>query len=164
MGGHVLKVHPIITIARAELGVHETSPNQGPGIQKYWEATSYGADGFKNREPWCAAFVAWCVMLYTEGSKYRPKSAAVRDWVPDALKLNWRVFGPRDGLLFPRAGDIVVFKFSHIAIVEDFSGTHIKTLEGNTDDDGGREGREVAERVRPLSLCKSFIRLPEVKE
>ena len=156
--------HPLVTIARAELGVHETSRNQGPGIQKYWEATSYGVDGYKDRQPWCAAFVAWCVMLYLEGSKSRPKSAAVKDWVPAALKLNWRVFGPRDGLLFPRAGDLVVFQFSHIAIVEDFSGTHVRTLEGNTDDAGSREGREVAERDRSLAVCKSFIRLPEVKK
>lgn len=156
--------HPLVTIARAELGVHETTENQGPGIEKYWEATSCGVDGYKDREPWCAAFVAWCVMLYLDGSKRRPKSAAVRDWVPDALKLGWRVFGPRDGLLFPRAGDVVVFQFSHIGIVEDFNGTHIRTVEGNTDGDGGREGREVAERDRALAVCKSFIRLPEVKK
>jgi hypothetical protein len=158
-----MRVHPLVTIARAELGVHEESRNQGPGILKYWEATSYGADGFKTREPWCAAFVAWCVALYLDGRARRPKSAAVRQWVPDALRLGWRVFGPRDGLLFPRAGDVVVFQFSHIGIVEDFAdGAHVATIEGNTDDEGGREGREVARRLRPLSLCKSFIRVPEV--
>ncbi|MEI6034516.1 MAG: CHAP domain-containing protein [Verrucomicrobiae bacterium] len=155
--------HPLVTIARAELGAHETSNNQGPGIQKYWGATSYGPEGYANREPWCAAFVAWCVFLYLGGAtKRRPQSAAVRDWVPAALRLGWKVFGPRDGLFFPRAGDIVVFTFSHIGIVEDFDGTHITTIEGNTDDDGGREGREVAERRRALSICKSFIRPPEV--
>ncbi|MFZ4774618.1 MAG: CHAP domain-containing protein [Terrimicrobiaceae bacterium] len=157
----MIALHPLVKIARGELGVHETSRNQGPGILKYWEATSYGVDGFANREPWCAAFVAWCVFLHLGGSKYRPKSAAVRDWVPDALRLNWRVFGPRDGILFPRAGDIVVFRFSHIGIVEDFSGTHIKTIDGNTDDEGSREGREVAERTRETMLARSFIRLPE---
>lgn len=155
-----MKPHPLVTIARAELGVHETSRNQGLGILKYWEATSYGPDGFKDRAPWCAAFVAWCVALHLAFAKARPKSAAVADWVPDALRLGWRVFGPRDGLLFPRAGDIVVFKFSHIGIVVDFDGAHLRTIEGNTDDEGSREGREVAERDRPLGVCRSFIRLP----
>ena len=46
--------HPIVAIAAAQLGVHETSANQGPGLEKCWTATSYGPDGYKNREPWCA--------------------------------------------------------------------------------------------------------------
>ena len=50
----------LIAVAKeqANLGIRETSNNQGPGIQKYWPATSYGIAGYHNREPWCAAFMA----------------------------------------------------------------------------------------------------------
>ena len=151
--------HPLIEIARAELGASETSRNRGPRIAKYWAATDY-PDGMEKREPWCAAFVAWCLAQWLGVKAKRPKSAAVRNWVPAALRLDWRVFGPRDGLLFPRAGDICVFTFSHIGIVEDFDGSFVTTIEGNTDDQGGREGVEVARRKRPLREIRSFIRVP----
>lgn len=150
----------LLAVARTQIGVAETSRNRGPGLAKYWPATTY-PDGMKNREPWCAAFAAWCVMRALGASAPRPRSARVRDWVPDALRLGWRVFGPRDGLLFPEPGDIVVFTFSHIGIVERFDGGHVITIEGNTDDAGSREGREVAVRSRSVSLCRSFIRMPE---
>lgn len=152
-------MHPLVVVARGELGVSETSRNQGPGIKKYWPATSY-PEGYANREPWCAAFVAWCVAQFLGEKASRPKSAAVPRWVPDALKLGWKVFGPRDGLLFPASGDIVVFAFSHIGIVESFDGGVIQTIEGNTDDGGSREGLEVARRHRALAICRSFIRIP----
>lgn len=152
-------MHPLVKIATGELGTRETSRNRAPGIAKYWTATDY-PDGMENREPWCAAFVAWCVATYLGFDAKRPKSAAVRLWVPAALKLEWRVFGPRDGLYFPQAGDIVVFTFSHIGIVENFDGSHVATIEGNTDDGGSREGLEVAHRTRGLSICRSFIRPP----
>lgn len=151
--------NPLVVIARGELGVHETSTNRGPGIEKYWKATDY-PEGYKEREPWCAAFVAWCVAQYLGMTAARPKSAAVSKWVPTALKLGWQVFGPRDGLYFPRAGDIAVFTFSHIGLVEDFTGHDVVTIEGNTDEDGGREGKEVARRKRMLKVCRSFIRVP----
>lgn len=154
-----MTLHPLVKTARAEIGVCETSRNSGPGIAKYWGATDY-PDGMKNREPWCAAFVAWCVATGLGFKAERPKSASVRQWVPAALRLRWPVFGPRDGQRFPQAGDIVIFTFSHIAIVESFAGRSVTTLEGNTDDDGSREGREVARRVRQLALCRSFIRVP----
>ena len=45
----------LVSVGKNELGVVETSKNQGAGIEKYWTATSYGPSGYKNREPWCAA-------------------------------------------------------------------------------------------------------------
>jgi hypothetical protein len=162
MGAGFERVPGIVAIARAELGVKETSRNQGEGLAKYWQATDY-PDGMQNREPWCAAFAAWCVLMILGPFVKRPKSAAVRRWVPEALKLGWLVFGPRDGLYFPSAGDLVVFTFSHIGIVEGFDGATVRTIEGNTDDAGGREGVKVCRKRRSLEECRSFIRLPEEK-
>ena len=159
----------LVRIAEGELKVKETSKNQGPGIEKYWPATSYPS-GYKEHQPWCAAFVAWCVREAGRREGWlvkdtaRPRSAAVREWVPAALKLGWEVFGPRDGLRFPRAGDVVVFTFSHIGIVTDFDGTWVKTIEGNTNAAGNREGKFVMRHQRVLGICRSFIRLPKPGE
>jgi hypothetical protein len=150
----------IVLLAREELGVVEITRNRAPRIAKYWQATDY-PEGEAEREPWCAAFVAWLVLMVLGPYAKRPRSAAVRLWVPAALRLGWTVFGPRDGLYFPRAGDIVVFTFSHIGIVEGVEAGTVRTIEGNTDDAGGREGTKVCRRRRALSACKSFIRLPE---
>ncbi len=57
-------------------------------------------------------------------------------------------------------GDIVVFTFSHIGIVESNAGSMIKTIEGNTDTKGNREGVEVAWKNRSMNIVKAFIRLP----
>lgn len=159
-------VHPVVAAARSQLGIRETTMNRGPGIGKYWAATTY-PNGEANREPWCAAFAAWCVregMLANAGLRItevtRPKSAVVADWVLHALRMGWLVFGPHDGLRFPAAGDIVIYTFSHMGVVEDFDGHVVTAIEGNTNAAGSREGIEVMRRKRMLSACKSFIRLP----
>jgi hypothetical protein len=159
----------LVNAARSQIGVQETSRNAGPGLVKFWDATTY-PEGDDDRQPWCAAFVAWCVFeamkrepLLAVGDKTRPRSAAVKDWVPWANKPanGCVVFGPRDPKYKPEPGDIVVFTFSHIGIVESFDGwaKGLRTIEGNTDDEGSREGVKVCRRVRPSSQCKSFIRL-----
>jgi uncharacterized protein YwbE len=152
----------LIRIASGQVGVREEEHNRGKEILKYWEATTYPW-GAKNREPWCAAFVVWCVrQAWKAGAvdlteTQLPRSAAVREWLSWARKLNLNVI--HSG---PLAGDIVVFlpHFSHIGIVEGVYTDHVNTIEGNTDDQGGREGVEVARRRRELRLCGSFIRLP----
>ena len=157
----------IVAVAESQLGVKEASKNYGPKLAKYWEATNY-ADGMKNREPWCAAFAAWCVReagraegWLNKGETNRPRSAAVRDWVPAALKLGWKVFGPGHPVMFPAPGDIVIFKFSHIGIVTGRTGYDVQTIEGNTGAQGEREGKFVMRRERAMrEMCRSFIRLP----
>lgn len=160
---------PILTAAQSQLGLTEKPRNAGAELVKFWQATTYPT-GEADRQPWCAAFVAWCVLqgmirepLLAVGERTRPRSAAVRDWIPWAMKPEHGcvVFGPRDPKWQPEPGDIVVFTFSHIGIVEGFDGwaKGLRTIEGNTDEEGGREGIMVARRVRPAGQCKSFIRL-----
>lgn len=161
-----------VDIAAEELAVRETSRNQGSGIAKYWPDTSY-PDGYKNREPYCAAFVCWLIAeAMRRGvsvgltSKTRPTDAAVRDLVDWARKAasGCKVFAPRDGQFFPSAGDFVWFSFGgekpdHIGLVEDFDGTIVRTIEANTGPDGGRDGDGVYRKRRNLTLCRGFIRL-----
>jgi hypothetical protein len=157
----------LVQVAASQIGVRETSRNAAPELVKYWQATTY-PEGMADRQPWCAAFVAWVVFegmkrepLLAVGDKTRPRSAAVKDWVPWALKPahGCVVFGPADPKYKPEPGDLVVFKFSHIGVVELGNGRMVQTIEGNTDDEGAREGVRVCRRARKLSECKSFIRL-----
>lgn len=158
----------IARVAAEQIGVRETSPNQGPGIPKFWDATSY-PQGDENREPWCSAFVSWCIQEADRREpllKFTvpPTFPAVSQWLPWANRweVDAEVFRPDDKTRKPLPGDIVIFlpHFSHIGIVESFDTTSVITIEGNTNAAGDREGGAVLRKRRPLSICGSFIRLP----
>lgn len=157
----------LVTVARSQIGVRETSRNAAAEILKYWQATDYPT-GMANREPWCAAFVAWVIFdamkrepLLALGEKTRPRSARVLDWLAWGLEPKHGVlmFGSRDSVLRPEAGDIVIFTFSHMGVVEGCAGGVVRTIEGNTDDEGSREGFKVCRRERKLDVCRTFLRL-----
>lgn len=157
----------LVTAAASQIGVHETSRNAAPELIKYWQASDYPT-GMRDRQPWCAAFVAWVVFtamkwepLLALGDRTRPRSAAVKQWLLWSLSSSngCQVFGPHDPLVKPAPGDIVIFTFSHIGIVEKFTGKTVQTIEGNTDDEGSREGIKVCRRTRRMAECKTFIRL-----
>lgn len=139
----------LIAAAKGEIGVVETSENQGPGIAKYWTATEY-KNGFSDRAKWCAAFACWCIQqsgLFSEAD--RPKNA-------DAFGFEtWaRSKGPKVQLKMRpntiKAGDIVMFAISHVGIAisdSDINGA-FRTIDGNSSDG-------VRERNRTLSGIRS---------
>jgi hypothetical protein len=106
---------------------------------------------------WCAAFVYWCYMKAAEQIKVAnpvPKTGGVLAmW--NAAKAQ-RVTG------MPLAGDVFVMDFGggkgHTGIVVKVVGIYIETIEGNTNDEGSREGYEVAKRRRLITECKGFLR------
>lgn len=157
-----LQTH-LVQVAGTQLGVAETSRNRGPEIEKYWSATTY-PEGMDERQPWCAAFVAWCLreaVIRRYGSEAaapfrRCRSPRCFDWV------DWAHSQPAvDVARSPRPGDICVYKFSHIGIVSETpGGADFLAIEGNTDDSGGREGVEVAVRRRQVRQVQAFLRLP----
>ena len=127
----------------------------------YQESTNLDGQGW----PWCAAFVDWCIEQYL---KEAPNTALKRPQTASAYGLlDWgrsngcRVFTPNDKLLQAEPGDIVVYTFSHCGIVSKSpDGGFFRAIEGNTNADGGRDGYEVAERLRGSGFVMSFIRLP----
>lgn len=149
----------LVNVARGEVGVVETSENQGPGIQKYWTATTYPG-GYNDRQPWCAAFVSWCVRqsgIFSEED--RPKSAAAfkgggfEAWAKSKPSVVAFSMGSRS----IKAGDLVIFSFSHIGIAtsdSDING-NFRTIEGNTNAAGSREGNGVWEKSRNISVVRS---------
>lgn len=148
-----------LQIALKNEGVSEKpkGSNGGPEVNIYLRSVGLGS-GFA----WCMAFVYWCV-----------KNAAEELQVPHPLvktggvMLQWnntkcRKLTNRDKGIKP--GDIFIMEFGHgtghTGFVEKVVGGLVYTIEGNTNDDGSREGYEVARRQRALSSFKGFIQLP----
>ena len=161
----------IADIAAKHIGLRETTPNRFDGIEKFWAATNY-PDGGKNREPWCSAFVSYCVQEADRQSaeiklRVPPRFAAVSDWLSWAKRpeVGCVTFGPVSKAYKPERGDIVVFlpRLSHIGIVAGFADNgFVHTIEGNTNDAGSRDGDGCYDMLRALSFCGTFIRIPAV--
>lgn len=158
----------IVMNALGQDWVRETSKNQGEGIEKYWDATDY-RDGYKNREPYCAAGVCWAIR---EGAE----EAGIKETPGFRLPRTARAYGLEEWSLaqdastqtkkHPRGdiqrGDIVVFNFSHVGIATghpDRSG-RFPTIEFNTGSGGGtsNEGDGVFRKHRSIDLVRSRIR------
>jgi hypothetical protein len=161
----------IADVAAKHIGLRETTPNRFAGIDTFWAATNY-PDGGKNREPWCSAFASYCVQEADRQSaeirlRVPPRFAAVRDWLPWARAAGCIIFSNTSATYMPERGDIVIFlpRLSHIGIVAGFAGLNgrsVCTIEGNTNEDGSREGDGCYVKRRSLSFCGSFIRIPTV--
>lgn len=156
----------MLELARKELGVEEINgTNCGPRVNEYKAATWLPAT---KSWAWCAAFICWLVReaMTAEGVKEtktfkRPRTAGAFDFE------NWSLSqGPETNTKKPHkndliAGDIVVFKFSHIGIVEttpDKNGM-VVCIEGNTDGAGSREGGAVLRKKRRTDQIRSRIRI-----
>jgi hypothetical protein len=152
----------IPSIASAEIGVEEIDgTNCGPRVNEFKAATVLPAD---EAWPWCAAFACWVVReaMKQAGGTYtfkRPTTAgawAFEAW-SRAQDSSTHTRKPHDGDI--KAGDIVIFTFSHIGIaVGDAHDGFVKTVEGNTDAAGSREGGGVFQKVRSVSKIRSRIR------
>jgi hypothetical protein len=155
----------LVHLAIADLGIKETSKNQGPGIAKYWPATTY-PDGYKNREPYCAAAVCYWIHEACADRKIAfdlPRSARAFDF------LTWPSKELNQGLLYlnKRAdllpGDIVVWEFSHVSVLEHpapKTQTHLRTLDANTSPESGdNEGGGVYRRTRDRTLARGIVRI-----
>lgn len=152
----------IVSAAAGEVGVREVGGNnRGARIDEFESATWIDP---KDVEPWCASFVCWVVRqaiqgIQAPGGFQRPRTPGAWDferWAFANRSAKVQLFKPAQDF---RPGDIVVFRFSHIGIVEGVRGDLVSTIEGNTNGQGKREGDQVARRMRKKSTIRSVIRL-----
>lgn len=155
----------ITELARFELGTEEVNgSNCGPRVNEYKAATNLPP---AEEWPWCAAFICWLVReaLKATGIKEtatfkRPRTASA--WGFEGWSLaqdaTTQTRKPHGGDIKP--GDIVVFTFSHIglAISAPDKDGNVKTIEGNSNLQGSREGGAVGIHTRRLSQIRSRIR------
>lgn len=156
--GNAALANRSIEIAKSQLGVKEKplGSNNGPEVKDYLKSAGVGAPN-----NWCMAFVYWCVNraakeLGIKNPLYRT-ALVLRQW--QAMKEAGRLVKK------PQAGDIFIMDFGngkgHTGFVTGVSGDRIFTIEGNSNDTGGRNGIAVVSKPngRKISTCKGFIRL-----
>jgi len=139
-----------------EIGVIETSNNQGEGIAKYWTATTYPG-GYGDRASWCAAFVCWCVQKSDIlPDKNRPKTASAfgleTEWARSNPSLVQIIKNPREG----QPGDIVIYSFSHAAIITKVTDKGYEIIQGNSPKNGV-EGVNLKDTS--ISSIKTLLRI-----
>lgn len=153
----------LVKIALAEIGIEEIDgTNKGPRVNEYKAATNLPPN---ESWPWCAAFICWIVreamavhgVKETAGFK-RPRTAGAWDFENWSKRQDETTWTSRD-VSDIKAGDIVIFKFSHIGIaVSDADNGKVNSCEGNTDSSGSREGGGVFRKTRRLDQIKVRIR------
>ena len=153
----------LVELAKKEVGVAEVDgTNCGPRVNIYKSAT--WLDPLQSWA-WCAAFIDWLVMTAMDesGEEYtfkRPRTAGAWDLENWSLKQDNSTQTKRNpGAEDIEAGDIVIFKFSHVglAIGSPVNGV-VSTIEGNTDFQGSREGGGVFKKNRNINTIKTRIR------
>lgn len=143
-----------LEIAITQLGVQEIpkNSNAGPAVEKYLKSVGLGK-GYA----WCMAFMYWCTKeASTELGLLNPlfKTAGV------LAMYNKEKFLV---VINPEPGDLFIMDFGkgqgHTGIVEKVEKNLIHTIEGNTNDEGSREGYEVCRRQRKPNTIKAYLRL-----
>lgn len=142
-----------LQVAILQLGVSEEpkGSNSGSMVDRYLKSVGLGP-GYS----WCMAFVYWC---FKESNPNNPliKTGGVLN--------QWNKIDPKYKFTSPLPGDIFIMDFGggkgHTGFVESVSGDIIQTVEGNSNDDGSREGYEVCRKPggRKISSIKGFIRI-----
>ena len=157
----------IVMRAIDEIGVRESprNSNRGDRVDLYKAATNLDP---KQAWPWCAAFVCFivresltkCGIAQTATFK-RPTTAGAWDfirWSKEQDNSTSTLVSPKAKDIQP--GDVIVFKFSHIGIATSAANTtgEFQTVEGNTDENGSREGGGVYSKKRDIASVKARIR------
>jgi hypothetical protein len=142
-----------LTAQARELGC-----NQGPWVRCYM-------DGNEGKDfPWCAGFVQTIFDLACSAAGRKFTEMIPRTFSCDGLGL----YALSKNRLIPQSqiskrlkeispGDIFLIKhpqnkldWTHTGLIESVGRGHLVTIEGNTNDEGGREGYEVCRRRRDL--------------
>lgn len=141
-----------LQIAITQIGKEEIpkGSNWGEHVQKYLASV-----GITFPASWCMAFVYWCCKQSNPNTPLIKTGGVLAQWNQIPIKYKVKT---------PLPGDIFIMDFGggkgHTGFVESVSGDIIHTIEGNSNDDGSREGYEVCRKPggRKISSMKGFIR------
>lgn len=137
-----------LRIARTQLGVHEQPPgsNWSPEIQKYLNSV-----GLMKPNSWCISFVYWCYDLASHNLKvinplFRTGSV-MREWEN-------RIANRQYPSQLAEPGDIFVLDhghgLGHAGIIDHWDPYKMayQTIEGNSNNNGSRDGEAVVSHTR----------------
>lgn len=153
-------VDDVLHIARGEVGVHEVGGNnRGRRVEEYLACV-----GLPPGEPWCAAFVSWCLrQAGVVGAPCTGDTWALEAWaLKHGVLYNETASEPE----MPKRGDIFLLLGSdnrprHTGLVDAVAGDYISTIEGNTGTASDTDGDGVATKRRRVFDC-SFVRWAQV--
>jgi hypothetical protein len=152
----------IISYAFEYLGIEEVKGNMGFKDPEF--EAKMREIGFRDTYAWCALF---CELCWTE---------AYEEFAPEMVSILEKEFSAGTVRTFrhfkaikwtsktPEAGDIVIWRSyrrgkamatGHAAIVIKVVGDVIHTIEGNTNNRGGREGYTVAAKQRSINFTNT---------
>jgi hypothetical protein len=152
----------VVAYARQHLREHPREvggQNCGPWVRLYMDGNE-GADW-----PWCAGFVSYLLeqACRTIGAPLPLETSFSCDWLASSAQQSGIFVTERQARSSTRITPGSVFlvrrtstDWTHTGIVLRPEGDVFHTIEGNTNDDGHREGYEVCQRVRSFS-DKDFI-------
>jgi Putative peptidoglycan binding domain/CHAP domain len=158
-----------LKFAATQIGVMEQplGSNRGPQVDQYLR--SAGFDPTQGSFPWCAAFVYFCFQqAATSLGLANPviKTAGVLDhWnragAAGIPRLSTAECVDDPSLVLPGMIFIIVNNngSGHCGLVEAITGTFLTTIEGNTNDNGSREGIGVFRRQKRTiaSISRGYI-------
>jgi len=152
--GYSTFIERTLDIAKKQVGVREKPGNRGREVAAYLAAVGLGEG-----HPWCAAFVIWCIR--EAGKKLGLDCPLPRDGRCQKLA-EWAA-ARRCLFDSPAVGDVFVLmgsegRFSHTGFVAALGKGSVETIEGNTNEKGGREGVGVFKRKRKLGAGLRFVR------
>lgn len=169
-------VQIILSIARSQVGLSEIprGSNWGKHVQKFLASV-----GIRFPAAWCMAFVYWVVNESCKELKIKNPLVKTGGCLTQWNSLEKRFKIVRSGTKWVRwddlhvkyvattiqPGDIGIMDFGggkgHAFFVEKAEGPTVYTIEGNSNDEGSREGFEVCRKPggRKISTVKGFIRL-----
>jgi hypothetical protein len=132
------------TIYTSQIGVRElTGHNDGAMVETYLKSV-----GLSKGNPWCAAFVKWSFIR----AGYSPP---ITGWSPTAYNSNNVVWNGKYILKQPQTGDIFVLWFpklkriAHTGFYDYGINSQVySSVEGNTNEEGSREGDGVYRKKR----------------
>lgn len=131
-------------VARAKIGQKEVGWNAGPFVMAILASV-----GLTKPAAWCASFVSFC-LAWAGGKSVGPRFHRYRVRA-------WRDWGKSQGRIsrHPSRGNLMywlnVDGTGHIGFVAEVDGRTIRTIEGNTNAQGARDGNGVWERWRTLA-------------
>ncbi len=144
----------IVPVAELFVGwVRETTgKNDGPWVEAIQRTT-----GNKKGDPWCASFVNWVLDIAYRDMNPLPATASCDVLLEFARKNQLLTNTPQPGdvfLVMRTKNDAI-----HTGIVTEVKADTVKTIEGNTNREGAREGNGVWARERARAGLL-FIRVP----
>ena len=150
-------IESLLSIAAREIDTQEMpkGSNAGPKVDVYLRAC-----GLNGGYPWCGAFVTWCFIQAGYILDNPRRLAGASNWFTAGRLVSRQQVRPGDvfGLYNLHLGRI-----AHVGIITEIifikgKPVSFRTIEGNTNDAGDREGYEVCARLRPYSQPKVFAR------